>query len=97
MHLKKSLLFAKMEMTRPSITRLARRAGVKSISEECFANIRALVTQRLHTIIQNSLVINSEHQTKTLMTDDIYEALAVLGENLAQSHDLGTSTTYLKK
>lgn len=81
-----------MEITRPSITRLARRAGVKSISEHCFANVRALVSQRLHIIIQNALVINSEHQTKTLMADDIYEALAMMGENLAQSHDLGTTT-----
>lgn len=81
-----------MEMTRPSITRLARRSGVKSISDDCFASIRALVNQRLHNIIQNALVINSEHQTKTLMAEDIYEALAVLGENLAQSHDLGTTT-----
>jgi len=82
----------KAEMTRPSITRLARRAGVKSISEECFVYIRTLVGQRLHNIIQNGLVINSEHQTKTLMPDDIYEALSMLGENLAQSHDLGTAT-----
>jgi len=81
-----------MEMTRPSITRLARKAGVKSISEDCFTNIRALVSQHLHMIIQNALVINSEHQTKTLMADDIYESLAMLGENLAQSHDLGTTT-----
>jgi histone H3/H4 len=81
-----------MEMTRPSITRLARKAGVKSISEDCFTNIRALVNQQLHTIIQSALVINSEHQTKTLMADDIYESLAMLGKNLTQSHDLGTTT-----
>jgi histone H3/H4 len=81
-----------MEMTRPSITRLARRAGVKSISEDCFTNIRALVSQHLHAIIQTALVVNSEHQTKTLMAEDIYEALAMMGENLAQSHDLGTTT-----
>ena len=81
-----------MEMTRPSITRLARRAGVKSISEECFPDIRALVTQRLHIVIQNALIVNSEHQTKTLMTDDIYESLATLEENLTQSHDLCTTT-----
>ena len=89
---KQFFIFLQMEMTRPSITRLARRAGVKSISEECFISIRALVSQKIHNIIKNALVINSEHQTKTLMADDIYEALALLGENLTQSHDLGTTT-----
>jgi histone H4 len=81
-----------MEITRPSITRLARRSGVKSVSEECFDNIRALITQRLDLVIRSSLIINSEHQTKTLMVDDVYQALSIMGENLAQSHDLGTTT-----
>ncbi len=81
-----------MEITRPSITRLARKAGVKSISEDCFPVIRALIVQRMNSIIQNALIINSEHQTKTMMSEDIYEALSITGENLAQSHDLGTNT-----
>lgn len=81
-----------MEITRPSIVRLARRAGIKSISEECFNNIRALITFQITDIIKKSLVVNSEHQTKTLMTEDIYEALSLNGENLTQSNDLGTNT-----
>jgi len=81
-----------MEVTRPSITRLARRAGVKSVSEECFPTIRAIIVQRIDEIIKNALVVNSEHQTKTLMPEDIYESLALSGENLTQSHDLGTAT-----
>jgi histone H3/H4 len=81
-----------MEITRPSIVRLARRAGIKSISEDCFNSIRALITFQITNIIKKALIINSEHQTKTLMTEDIYEALSVNGENLTQSNDLGTST-----
>jgi histone H3/H4 len=81
-----------MEITRPSITRLARRAGIKSVSEDCYDNVRALLTSRLDQVIQSALVVNSEHQTKTLMPEDVYEALALMGENLTQSSDLGTST-----
>ena len=81
-----------MEITRPSITRLARRAGVKSVSEECYPHIRALLTQRLNLVLQHALVVNSEHTTKTLMPNDVYDALALLGENLARSTDLGDST-----
>jgi histone H3/H4 len=81
-----------MEITRPSITRLARRAGIKSVSEECFPSIRALISQHIDNIVRNALIINSEHQTKTLMPDDIYDALSLIGENLAQSNELGTNT-----
>lgn len=78
-----------MEITKPSITRLARKAGVKSISEECFPYIRALLEQRAKEVIRNALIITT---TKTLMPEDIYESLALTGVNLTQSNDLGTTT-----
>lgn len=81
-----------MDITKPTITRLARRAGVKSISDDCFDYIRELMCQRLDKVISVSLLVNSEHQTKTLMPDDIYDALSLLGVNLTQSQDLGTTT-----
>lgn len=81
-----------MELTRPSITRLARRAGIKSVSDDCFDLIRAFITIHLNQIIRASLVVNSEHQTKTFMSEDVYEALALSNINLAQSSELGTIT-----
>lgn len=79
-------------ITKPSITRLARRAGIKSMSDECYNTVRTLVAAYLAEIIITALVVNSEHNTKTLMPDDIYEALRLRGYNVAQSHDLGTTT-----
>ena len=79
-------------ITKPSITRLARRAGVKSLSDECYNTIRNLVTLYLTEVIVASLVVNSEHNTKTLMPEDIYESLRLIGYNVTQSSDLGTST-----
>lgn len=79
-------------ITRPSITRLARRAGVKSVSDECFDSIRGLIGEKLQEIINISMVVNSEHQTKTLMADNIYEALHLMGENVTHSTELGIST-----
>jgi histone H3/H4 len=81
-----------MEITNPSITRIARRSGVKSISEHCFPLIKQLITKETEDVIRKALIINSERQTKTLMPEDIYEALSLLGKNLTQSHDLGTGT-----
>lgn len=79
-------------ITRPSITRLARRAGVKSISDDCFVSIRKQIEDKLEDIIKVAMVVNSEIQTKTLMVDNIYEALHLMGENVTQSVDLGTTT-----
>jgi histone H3/H4 len=79
-------------ITKPSITRLARRAGVKSLSDDCYNNIRNIVNTQLSDIIVAVLVVNSEHNTKTLMPEDVYEALRLRGHNVTQSSDLGTST-----
>jgi histone H3/H4 len=79
-------------ITKASITRLARRSGVKSMSDDCYVTVRDLINKCLTEIIVVALLVNSEHNTKTLMPDDIYEALRMLGHNVAQSHDLGTTT-----
>lgn len=79
-------------ITKPSITRLARRAGVKSLSEDCYATVRSLVLRYLTQAISAALIVNSEHNTKTLMVDDIYEGLRLNGFNVARSMDLGRST-----
>jgi histone H3/H4 len=81
-----------MDITKPSITRLARRAGVKSVSEDCFNIVRGLITTELEEIVRLTMIVNSEHQTKTLMPEDVYEALSFNGVNLAQSGELGKST-----
>ena len=70
------------------IVRLARRAGVKSLSDDCYPQIKNIIMTRLEDVINNVLVINSERQTKTLMAEDVYEALKIMGENLATSDDL---------
>jgi histone H3/H4 len=79
-------------ITKPSITRLARRAGVKSVSDDCYNSVRSLVELQLQDIILAALVVNSEHNTKTLMPEDIYEALRLKGYHVAQSHDMGVTT-----
>ena len=79
-------------LTKPAITRLARKAGVKSLSEDCYNSINKLVKTQLSEIIVAALVVNSEHNTKTLMPNDIYEALYLRGYNVTQSNDLGTTT-----
>ena len=80
------------KITKPSITRLARKAGVKSISEDCFSPIRILIDNYLNKILSTACIVNSGHNTKTLMTDDIYNAMYLLGNNITQSNNLGSNT-----
>ena len=79
-------------ITKPSLTRLARRAGVKSLSDDCYDTIRTMVNKKLNEVVNTALIVNSEHQTKTLMVEDVYNALSLLGYNVAQSDDLGVTT-----
>ena len=78
-------------ITKPSINRLARRAGVKSVSEECHDTIRNLIGMELNTIIKTVLIVNSQNQTKTVMVKDVYDALHLLNHNITESSDLNTS------
>lgn len=78
------------EITKPSFTRLARKAGVKSLSENCFPMISQICTLQLKKIIDTALIINSGHQKKTIMVEDIYGAMSILGHDVAHSTDLGT-------
>jgi histone H3/H4 len=81
-----------LNITKPSIIRLARRAGVKSISDECFVYIREIINKNLINILETALIVNSQRQTKTLMSEDIYDSFSLLGHNVTQSTDLGTDS-----
>jgi histone H3/H4 len=86
------IFYIKMEgITKPSLTRLARRAGVKSLSEDCFDTVRNLIGMKLSEVLKIVSIVNSEHQTKTIMASDIYEALHLLNYNVTQSNDLNVS------
>ena len=75
-------------ITKPSITRIARKAGVKSISDDCYATIYKTVDEMLNDIIKTSVIMNNEQNTKTLMIDDIYKSFILNGYNVARSSDL---------
>ena len=73
--------------TKPAITRLARRAGVKSMSDECIIPIKHLLAMELESILNTTLIVNKQHATKTIMPDDVYEALHLSGINVARTEE----------
>ena len=74
--------------TKPSITRLARRAGVKSMSDDCVDTIRSLIGVELNEIIRMAVILNEQNSTKTVMTDDVYNELKFLDMNVARSDEM---------
>jgi histone H3/H4 len=75
-------------VTKPAMVRISRRAGIKSVSEDCFPIIRKVIHTKVDDIVRTALLVNSEHQTKTLMADDVYGALRMMGHKVARSTDL---------
>jgi histone H3/H4 len=77
-----------MDITKPSIIRLARKSGVKSMSNDCCPVIRDYLLELVTKIVKTSLIVNSEQNTKTLMTDDVYKAIRINGDNIAESSEI---------
>jgi len=79
-------------ISKPSITRLARKAGIKSMSDDCITTIRNIIGIELSKVIDSILVVNEQHNTKTIMCDDVFDALRLKGYTLAKSEQFGKTT-----
>lgn len=80
------------KFTKPSIIRLARKAGVKNLSEDCYPTIRNLIVMKLNELLVDSFVVNEERGTKTLMVEDVLEALRMNGVYVSGSEELSSET-----
>ena len=78
-------------LSKAAIIKLARRAGVKSLSEDCYDTLRNLTAMKLNEIIKTILTVNNNHNIKTVMSSDVYKALDLLGYNVTESSDLDFS------
>lgn len=78
--------------TKPSILRISRKAGIKSISEECYPCIENLIASEIEEILSVALIFNRTRGNKTILSEDVYDALETLGRNVARSDDLNCFT-----
>jgi histone H3/H4 len=79
-------------ITKPSIIKVARKAGVKNISEDCMDPIRQLIVSDITEIMRHCVLINNIKGTKTILLDDLHEALKIMGYNTAKSDELNSLT-----
>ncbi len=80
------------KLSKPAITRLARRAGVKSLSEDTFPKIRSNIDKILEEFIRTVMIVHRQNKTKVIMLSEVYKALESHGYNVAHSDDLNIST-----
>lgn len=75
-------------ITKPSISRIARKGGVKSIADDTYPIIQDYLNSELKDIIESILIVNEEQNTKTIMATDVSKALKLRGIHIAQSTEL---------
>jgi histone H3/H4 len=79
-------------ISKPSIKRLSKRAGVKSMSDDSYEVVNKIIEQNLEEIINVVLVINSQNKNKIITKEDLYNALNLKGCNVSYSNELGINT-----
>ena len=85
------------DFTKPSILRLARRSGIKNLSDECYDPIRSLIGMEVENVIRTAVYLSDIKGTKTMSIDDVHEAIRLLGGNIAKSEDLSVASCNSKK
>lgn len=78
------------KVSKPSLTRLARKAGVKSLSDECFPLLNKIIDARIEDILKISHVLMEERDGRIILERDCYDAVSILGEEMGRSDHLGT-------
>ena len=74
-------------INKPSLVRLSKIAGVKSLSHDCYDIVNKIAFEKLEEIVKTCLIVNSEHKNKIISKKDLYSALHILGHNLTSNTD----------
>lgn len=69
-------------MTRGGIRRLARRGGIKRISDGVYSEVRDFVDYFLNTIVKDSAIFAEHAKRKTITAMDVIYALKRSGRSL---------------
>jgi histone H4 len=66
-------------ITKPAIQRLAYKGGVKTISGLIYEEIREIMKKYLETVIRNTVTFTEHARRRTVMEEDVRQALKFLG------------------
>ncbi len=69
-------------ITKPAIRRMARRGGVKRISDDAYDEVMIQLTSFLEKILQDSMIYTTHSKRKTINGSDVICSLRNNGHNL---------------
>ena len=70
------------DISKQGIIRLARKAGVKSLSNKCVNVIRELMYERVEELLKIMIIFNENKKNKIILLDDLVKSLEYEGINL---------------
>jgi histone H3/H4 len=73
-----------MHISSTSLLRLSHRAGIKTMTEDCYEVINEIVRHKMNQIIDISSKISDDRRKKMIMPDDIHFSLNMLGINVVK-------------
>ena len=71
-------------ITKNTIKKLARRAGIRDLHQDSYNTIRDLTAIKLAEVVNAIIIVNNEHKTSTITVNDTYKALEILGYNIGK-------------
>ena len=74
-------------INKPSLVRLSKIAGVKSLSQDSYDILNKVALDKLEEVIDTCIIVNSQNKNKIISKKDLYSALHLLGYNLTSNTD----------
>ena len=76
------------EFNNPSYKKIASSAGIKSVGEKCYDELRIITSEKMNEILRDVIVYKNASGRKTITTDDILGAIENSGTYMAFSSNL---------
>nr|QBK86551.1 MAG: hypothetical protein LCMAC102_03460 [Marseillevirus LCMAC102] len=72
-------------LTKPAFERIARKAGVKSMSGLCKEELRGVVLSKMRPLIEDAVIFTKNRNASTISVNDVLEAIKNQKQNFAFS------------
>lgn len=79
--------------TKPAIVRLARKSGIKILTDDAIPLIDNMLRERVRELTKDSLVVLMARNARTLQSADVMEALKLRGQWRTSGEHLALNKT----
>ena len=77
--------------TRPSLLKIARKAGIKSLADDCYHLIDTMMIDRIEKLVREGILVNKVRGGKVLTAEDVQVAAHLRGQNVTSGDALSFS------